>query len=98
MVLPSGENQICLNITITDDSDAEGTETFSIFLSSDDPGVDSSASMSTVEITDDDDGAFQPHLNKLAFRGLLSQIYDRTDCGLFNLTTLTNRGLSLKEN
>ena len=53
-VLSVGESQTCLNIPIVDDSDAEGTETFSIFLINMDPGVDSGASMSTVQIMDDD--------------------------------------------
>lgn len=58
-VLPAGESQACLNILIIDDSDAEGIETFLILLFNADPGVDSAASMSTVQIIDDN-GEFQP--------------------------------------
>lgn len=59
MDFSAGESQTCLSIPIIDDLVAEGTETFSIFLSNVDPGVDSSASMSIVEIIDDD-SEFQP--------------------------------------
>ena len=50
-----GESQSCLSISIVDDSILEDQiETFQVFLSSVDPGVDNSASMATVQIFDDD--------------------------------------------
>ena len=48
-------SQNCLSIPILDDSTLEDQiETFQVFLSSVDPGVDNSASVATVQIFDDD--------------------------------------------
>ena len=55
MTLSIGASQNCFSISIIDDSmPEEEIETFQIFLSNVDPGVDSSASMATVQIFDDD--------------------------------------------
>ena len=55
LTLSRGESQSCLSIFIVDDSTLEDQiETFQVFLSSVDPGVDNSASMATVQIFDDD--------------------------------------------
>ena len=62
-----GESQSCLSISIIDDSVLEDQiETFQVFLSSVDPGVDNSASMAIVQIFDDD-GELDSVLN--AYRG-----------------------------
>ena len=50
VTLPAGQSQICFFIPIVNDDDGEETETFLIFLNNVDPGVDSSASISTVQI------------------------------------------------
>ena len=54
VTLPAGESEVCLNISIIDDTIAEGTVTFLVFLNNVDPGVDANASMSTVQILNDD--------------------------------------------
>ena len=56
VILQQGQNRVCLNIPIIDDDLSEPTfiETFLIFLFNLDPGVDNSASTSTVQIIDDD--------------------------------------------
>ena len=55
MTLSRGMSQSCATIPIINDSELEDSiETFEVFLSSVDPGVDSSASQATVQIFDDD--------------------------------------------
>ena len=55
VTLSMGMSQNCFSISIIDDSmPEEEIETFQVFLSNFDPGVDSSASMATVQIFDDD--------------------------------------------
>ena len=53
VTLPAGESEVCLNIPIIDNSVADGTRTFLVFLNNNDPGVDATASLSTVQIIDD---------------------------------------------
>ena len=55
MTLLRGTSQSCITISIIDDSMLEDQiETFQLFLSNVDPGVDTSASLATVQIFDDD--------------------------------------------
>ena len=55
ITLSAGMTQSCLPISIIDDSAMEDEiETFLVFLSNVDPGVDSSTSQATVQILDDD--------------------------------------------
>ena len=59
VTLSMGMNQNCISIPIIDDSiQEEQIEVFQVFLNNVDPGVDSTASMATVEIFDDDGISF----------------------------------------
>ena len=50
VTLPAGQNQTCFIIPIVNDDNGEQTETFLIILNNVDPGVNPSASISTVQI------------------------------------------------
>ena len=70
VILPQGQSSVCFNIPIIDDGIPESTETFLIFLNNVNPGVDSSASTSTVQIIDDDGKFFVsslPHVHNFIY-------------------------------
>ena len=54
VVISPGEQSQCIEIDIVDDLILESNEMFSIFLTSDQPGVNIGVSEATVTITDND--------------------------------------------